>query len=81
MSRVKTRPGLRASVSRISNSTKVVATGSPREPHGALVGVDPQLVVLERAAVAARPRASSSERRSAAFTRLRNSRIENGLVM
>ena len=48
---------------------------------GALVEVDPQALRLERLLLALAPRAAISARRSTAFTRLRNSRMEKGLVM
>jgi hypothetical protein len=65
---------------RISNSTKVVATASPSRSTVRLAG-------SMRSARTSSGRSSPLSardmpaRRSAAFTRERNSRMENGLVM
>ena len=82
MSRVNTRPGERASVERISNSTKVRPASLP-----------PTRAVRLRKSIRNSPTVSDSSsfgecgalpislRRNAALTRLENSRSENGLVM
>ena len=80
MSRVKTRPGLEASALRISNSTNVVGTTSPRSVTARLAGSmrSPRTSI---GTSSSRCAFAIPARRSAAFTRERNSRIENGLVM
>ena len=64
----------------ISNSTNVVGTTSPRSDTARLAGS----IRSSRTSIGVSPlpwlRAMPA-RRSAAFTRERNSRIENGLVM
>ena len=79
-SRVKTRPGLDASALRISNSTNVVGTPPPRSVTARLAGS----MRSSRTSIGDSPPSfmrAMPARRSAAFTRERNSRIENGLVM
>ena len=81
-SRVKTRPGLAASASRISNSTKVRSTRSPRTVTVRLAGsmCSPPTETGDSVSGSSVAR-DIPALRSAAFTRLRNSCIENGFVM
>jgi hypothetical protein len=83
ISRVKTRPGLHASALRISNSTYVAWTSSSRTFTVRLAKSTRSSLTLELLVgdVGAGCARSQVERRSAALTRERNSRSENGLVM
>ena len=78
---MNTRPGLRASAPRISNSTNVRLTLSPRTATDRFAEVDGRSPISSGGSVSCSGAGCISARRSAALTRERNSRIENGLVM
>ena len=78
---MNTRPGLVASVLRISNSTKVRSTLAPPTRTARLAGSSSSSRTRSGTSSSSDSLRAMPARRSAARTRERNSRSEKGLVM